>query len=232
MTGTFRGQKPVLCYVFASLLSYGGYALAQHKPMDCTRAPTTHVKLAEGDQSSANHLQVSRKVTTRASVDLDVCAAAVTIKAGKDDLFQVTVDFENAAARLPASDYLQELDSTEQAVYVKLYLPKSPRAKVVVVIPATTPKLDVNLVRGDLSFETDRIAGERKINVVSGHVDLLGNDDSYGTLHASVLMGSFHDHRQGRDDGHGMVSKSISGKGKGSIEINVVRGGIDLKAWD
>jgi hypothetical protein len=115
---------------------------------------------------------------------------------------------------------------------VKLYLPKLPRAKVVVVIPATTPKLDVNLVRGDLSFQTDRIAGERKINVVSGHVDLLGNDDSYGTLHASVLMGSFHDHRQGREDDHGMVSKSISGKGKGSIEINVVRGGIDLKAWD
>ncbi len=200
--------------------------------MDCTRVPTTHVKLAEGDQSSANHLQISRKVAAGASIDLDVCAADLTIKAGKDDLFQATVDFENAAARLPASDYLQALDSTEQAVNVKLYLPKLPRAKVVVVIPPTTQKLDVNLVRGTLSFETDRIAGERKINVVSGHVDLLGNADSYGTLHASVLMGSFHDHRQGREDAHGIVSKSISGKGKGSIEINVVRGGIDLKAWD
>jgi hypothetical protein len=79
MTGTFRAQKPVLCYVFASLLLNGGYALAQHKPMDCTRVPTTHVKLAEGDQSSANHLQVSRKVTARASIDLDVCSADVTI---------------------------------------------------------------------------------------------------------------------------------------------------------
>ena len=101
-----------------------------------------------------------------------------------------------------------------------------------VVISATTPKLDVNLVGGDLSFETDRIAGERKINVVSGHVDLLGNADSYTTLHGSVLMGSFHDHRQGRDDEHGIVSKSLSGTGKGSIEIDVVRGSIDLKAWD
>ena len=200
--------------------------------MDCTRVPTTHVTLAPDDQNSANHLQVSRKVAEGASIDLDVCAADLTIKAGKDDRFQVTVDFENAAARLPASDYLQALHFTEQTVNVKLYLPKLPRAKVVVVIPATTPKLAVNLVRGDLSFETDRIAGERKINVVSGHVDLLGNDDSYGTLHASVLMGSFHDHRHGRDDEHGIVSKSLSGTGMGSIELDVVRGSIDLKAWD
>ena len=232
MTGTFHAQKPVLGCVFASVLLCGGYAVAQPKPMDCTRVPTTHVNLAEGDQSSANHLQARRKLTAGSSINLDVCAGDLTIKAGKDDLFQVTVDFENGAAKLPASDYLQALDFTEQAVNLKLYLPKLPRAKVVVLIPATTPKLEINLVRGDLLFETDRIAGERNINVVSGHVDLLGNADSYTTLHASVLMGSFHDHRQGRDDEHGIVSKSLSGTGKGSIEIDVVRGSIDLKAWD
>jgi hypothetical protein len=232
MTDLFDLRKLVLCALFAALLLCGGYAVAEHKPMDCTRVPTTRVKLAEGDKSSANHLQVRRKVTDGASIDLDVCAADLTIKAGKDDMFQITVDFENAAPRLSASEYLQGLDFTEQAVNVKLYLPKLPRAKVVIVIPATTPKLQVNLVRGDLSFETDRIAGERKINVVSGHVDLLGNADSYGTLHASVLMGSFHDHRQRRDDEHGIVSKSLSGTGEGSIEIDVVRGSVHLKAWD
>jgi hypothetical protein len=232
MTGPLHPRTLALRCVFASSLFCGGYAVAQHKPMDCTRVPTTHVKLAEGDQNNANHLQVSRRVTAGASIDLDVCAADLTIKAGKDDMFRVTVDFENAAPKLHASDYLQALDFTEQAVNVKLYLPKSPRAKVVVVVPVTTPKLEVNLVRGDLSFETDRIAGERKINVVSGHVDLLGNADSYATLHASVLMGSFHDHRQSLDDEHGIVSKSLSGTGKGSIEIDVVRGSVDLKAWD
>jgi hypothetical protein len=46
-------------------------------------------------------------------------------------------------------------------------------AKAVIVVPARTPELQVNLVRGDLSFETDRIAGEHRINVVSGHVDVL-----------------------------------------------------------
>src|ERR1700680_4259211 len=158
MTGPFRAQEPLLRCVFASLLLCGGYAVAQHKSMDCTRVPTTHVTLAPDDQNSANHLQVSRKVAEGASIDLDVCASDLTIKAGKEDRIQVPLDFENAAAKLPASDYLQALHFTEQTVNVKLYLPKLPRAKVVVVIPATTPKLDVNLVRGDLSFETDRIA--------------------------------------------------------------------------
>jgi hypothetical protein len=29
-----------------------------------------------------------------------------------------------------------------------------------------------------------------------------------------------------------MVSQSLSGTGKGSIEINVVAGSVDIKAWD
>ena len=142
------------------------------------------------------------------------------------------MDFETGEARTPVVDYLRALETTPQAVNLKLYLPKRPRAKVLIVIPATAPKLQVNLVRGDLTFETDRISGERRINVVSGNVEILANADAYATLHASVLLGSFHDHRPPREDNHGIISQSLSGTGKGSIEVNVVRGSVDLKAWD
>ena len=86
---------------------------------------------------------------------------------------RVSVDFGNSTAKLRAGDCLRALDVTLEAVEVKLYLPKRPRAKAVIVVPARTPELHVNLVRGELSFETDRIAGEHRINVVSGHVDVL-----------------------------------------------------------
>lgn len=86
-------------------------------------------------------------------------------------------------------------------------------------------------MRGNLTFETNRIAGESRINVVSGNVDILANPDSYGTLHADVLLGGFHDHRS-HEDAHGMVSKSLSGTGQGSIEVSVVKGRVNLKAWD
>lgn len=87
-------------------------------------------------------------------------------------------------------------------------------------------------MRGDLSFETDRIAGERKINVVSGHVEILGNADSYKILRVSVLLGSYHDRRQSNESAYGMVSKSSTGTGAGSIDVNVVKGSLDLRAWD
>jgi hypothetical protein len=216
----------------AGLVLFGERADAQHQPMDCTREPTAHVKLAEGDHADATHLQLSRKISNGASLDLDVCDADITVKGGKDDLLRISVDFEAGAPKLPARDYLQALDVTPDSVNVKLYLPKQPRAKVIIVVPANMPRTQINLVRGDLSFETDRIPGERRINVVSGHVDVLGNADSYRTLHASVLLGSFHDHRQPNESAHGMVSRSLSGTGAGSIEINVVKGSLDLKAWD
>ena len=200
--------------------------------MDCTMEPTTHVKLTNGDESSATHLQLSRKVATRASMNLDVCDADLTVKGGKDDLLRVSVDFESGAPKLAVGDYLHALDITPESVNVKLYLPRKPRAKVIITVPANTPRTQVNLVRGDLSFETDRIPGERRINVVSGHVEVLGNADSYSTLHASVLVGSYRDHRLPNESAHGMISKSVSGTGAGSIEVNVVRGSLDLRAWD
>ncbi len=207
-------------------------AVAQSQSADCTQAPTHHVQLAEGDQNSNTHLQVVRKVDAAAAVDLEVCDAELTIKAGKDDQLRVTVDFDSGAPKLLAGDYLQTLDVTPTAVNVKLHLPKQPRAKVVVVVPPSIPRLQLNLVHGDLSFETDRIAGERRINVVSGHVDVLANPDSYEAFHASVLLGSFHDRRKGDEQAHGIVSKSLTGTGKGSIDVNVVRGSLDVRAWD
>jgi hypothetical protein len=224
-------KASLLCWLFSPFLLCGGYATAQSHPMDCTKSPKNHVHLLEGDQNSARHLQVIRKVEGEAPVDLQVCDADLTIREGKDDRLRITVDFENGGPTL-AGEYLQRLEVTREAVNVELHLPKQPRAKVTVIVPATTANLQLNLVRGNLSFQTDRITGQRTMNIVSGHVDLLTNPDSYGTLRASVLMGSFHDHRKDGGEGHGMVSKSLSGTGKGSVEVNVVRGSLDVRAWD
>jgi hypothetical protein len=229
MTGNLRFLGAAL----VSLLLCGGYMAAQSAQMNCTaQAPGTHVKLAEGDQSSPNHLLISRTVSAGAAIELDICAADVTVKGGKDDQLRVSVDVDSPSAKLTPEDYLQVLDVTAQTVTVKLKAPESPRAKVIVVVPATTPKLEVGLIHGNLSFETDRIGGERKINVASGHIEVLANSDAYAKLHASVLMGGFHDHRPGGQTAIGMISTSLKGTGNGTIELNVARGGVDLRAWD
>jgi hypothetical protein len=199
--------------------------------MDCTSLPKSHVALAEGDENSPNHLKVQRKLQMGIPVDLEICDADLTIKGSKDEFLRISVDFDNNSPGSLPGDYIEALDTTQMAT-VKLHLPKRPRAKVIIAIPTGVTTLKLNLVRGDLSFETDRIRGDCKINVVFGHVDLLANEDTYSVLNLNILMGSFRDHRKGGEQAQGMVSKSLVGTGRGSIDLNVVRGSADVRAWD
>lgn len=200
--------------------------------MDCSKGPTTHANLVEGDQSTAKHLLLSRNVRTGASIFLDVCRANVTIKGGKDDVVQVAIDLDGVPPNATARDYVEFLAVTEKRVDVRLNFPKRPKATVRIMVPATTTATVVNLTHGELRFETEDIAGDREINVVAGHVNILGNADAYRTLNAKILLGNLHDHRPPRQNAVGTVSKSLSGTGKGTIQINVVKGSVDLSPWD
>ena len=225
-------QKALVGYVVACCVLLAPHAFAERQSMTCNGAmPSSHIALAEGDQNSANHLQLSRKIASTAPVEIDVCAADLTVVGSKSGLLEVTVDLGNTAPKVTAVDYVQSLNVAPEGVQLQLRLPRRARAKVRVAVPTATPQLTANLIRGDLSLETDRINGDRKIDVVHGHVEIEGNPDSFATLHVSALMGSFHDHRSGQH-ATGAMSESLTGTGKGSIEVNVVWGSVDLKPWD
>lgn len=201
--------------------------------MDCSSAPSKiHATFGEGDENSPNHLRVTRKLSIGLPVDLEICDADLTIKGSKDEFLRITVDVGNNAPGFLPGDYLKTLDVGSQSATVKLHLPKRPRSRVIIEVPSAVPSLKLNLVRGNLSFETERIRGDRKINVVFGHVEMLTNTDAYSILNMNVLMGRFHDHRPGGEQALGMVSKSFAGVGRGSIDLNVVRGSVDVRAWD
>jgi hypothetical protein len=183
-------------------------------------------------ENTPNQLKVARKLSMGVPVDLEVCDGDLTIKGSKDESLRVTVNLDNSSAGSRPGDYLQTLDLSSQSTTVKLHLPKRPRAKVIIEVSSAVPTLKLNLVRGNLSFEAERIRGERQINVVFGHVDMLANADTYGTLNMNILMGGLSDHRKDGEQAHGMVSKSLSGTGRGSIDLTVVRGTVDVRAWD
>jgi hypothetical protein len=178
MTWLFSLQRSLICSVLLAFLGCGRVA-AQNQTMDCTTTPQTHVTLAEGDQNSPRHLQVTRKLLPGAHIDLDVCNADLIVKGGVNELLGLTVDLGSNGTSFLLGDYLQQLDTASQTAAVKLHLPKSPRAKVIITVPPSVPTLRLNLVRGNLSFETDRIPGDRKVNVVSGHLEVLANADAY-----------------------------------------------------
>lgn len=232
MTTPLRPSKAVALFLLILGLAFAGRAFADDQNMTCDNsAPSTHAQLAAGDQNTATHLELSRKLASGAGVTLDVCSADMTVKGGGDDL-RVSVEIENPASQHTAGDYLQTLSINPDKAEVRLHLPRSLRARVVVEIPARTPTLEVNLVRGVLTFDSQHLGGAREVNVVDGHVDFLGDADTYENMELNVVVGSFHDHRK-RQDGHGMLlSRSFSGTGKGAIEINVVKGSVDLRALE
>jgi hypothetical protein len=224
MTVCPRIRKAFYCCALAGWLLPVGHVFAQNRSMNChDSVPPTHAELTKGDQNSANHLDVNRKLGPQAAIVLDICDADVTIKGSNTDMLRVSVDIGSPAPKMTAGDYLQAIDITSQMANVKLHLPSQVRARVLIAVPSSTPKLDLNLVSGHLAFETDRISGERKINVVDGQIEVLANADSYG---------NFHDRHGGDSGGPALVSRSLTGTGKGSLEINLVKGSVDLKPWD
>lgn len=232
MTTCVRRQNVILGCISAVCLLLAGHAFAESHSMNCDGdLPKTHAALAAGDQDSGNHLQLSRKIAAATPIDIDVCSADLIVVGSKSDVFQVILDIANPAAKATALDYVQSLNVAPDGVKLQLRLPKHAQAKVVVEVPVGTEKLSVNLARGDLSFETDRIGGDREINVVHGHIDVEANPNSFASMHVNTVMGSFHDRRLGKE-AHGLVSQSVEGTGKGSVEVNVVWGSVDLKPWD
>ena len=197
--------------------------------MSCDgRVPETHAQLAEGDQGTATHLQVSRQISGDAEVDINVCAADLTITGSSNGALKVTVDIGTPSAKSTAADYLETLDVTPEEVKLQLHLPRSLHARVTVEVPTTVKNPQTNLARGNLLLVGDRINGEREFNIGYGHVNFGGNKDAYETMQVNVGLGSLHDHRMGGEDHHLIIAKSFDGTGKRSIEINVGMGSVDV----
>jgi hypothetical protein len=232
MTSSLRKEAVILLFcLLASGCLFSQSALAEeHDSMTCPGSlPATHATLAEGDQNGVAHLQLTRKVDAGAEFDLDICAADVTLTGSADNSLRVTVDLESPSQSHTAADYLQKLDITTSNVKIQLHLMRALRAKVTIELPAATPELTLNLGRGDLTLVADRIGGKREsINVGYGRVEFQGNADSYEGLAINIGLGSMHDHRKDGENHHFIVARSFEGTGKGSIEVNVGMGSVDL----
>src|SRR5579863_4029855 len=167
MTTFLRAMKiPLLPCLLAACLLPGEYALAGGHSINCDgRVPDHHAQLAEGDQGTATHLQLSRQVPGAASVNIDVCSSDLTITGSDNGAFLVTVDIAHADAKFAAADYLETIDVTPEEVRLQLHLPRHVHAKVTVAVPALVKDLRTNLGRGDLLLAADRISGKREFNV-------------------------------------------------------------------
>lgn len=215
--------------LFGGLLLMSGAAFGATDSMSCNvNLPSTHVELAEGDQNTASHLQLSRPIAPGAEIDVDQCSGDLSLVASKNGQLNLTVDLGQPASQHIAGDYLELLDISPHKVVIHLHLPKSVQAKVIVEIPVTAQSLQVNLARGEFTLMADQVKGQRQINVGYGQVKVQGNDNTYESMEINVGLGSLHDYRKGGENHHLIVAHSYAGSGKGEIQINVGMGHVDV----
>jgi hypothetical protein len=223
--------KRAYFFVIASSLLFAGMAHADEPGMRCNdEPPPAHAQLTSGDKTTASHLELMRTISSSGFIDLDLCAGELTVVGGGDNTFRMTVDLENPLPKLRAGDYLHTLDAGPDGLSLKLGLPKDTRPHVTISLPTRSREVHVNLVRGSLSFDAGTVGGDRSINVVRGNVEIVGDERSYESLEVNVVTGRIHD--RGGSSGLVLANKSYSGKGSGSLSVNVVSGNVDIKPID
>ncbi|QNI30939.1 hypothetical protein H7849_17720 [Alloacidobacterium dinghuense] len=183
-----------------------------------------------GDVLESRHLEIVRLFAGTGSLNVSVCNAQLRVRTKPDakDL-KLSVELGDKVEK-PAADYIHILRVDPESATIHLKFPNNSHAIVTLTLPMNKGlESEFNLGRGDLNFDAIGSAGEREINVGYGHAKLLvDGDKSYADMQVNIGMGSLHDHRPGGHDGHFVVSKSYSGSGVGSLEVNVGMGSLDI----
>ncbi len=182
-----------------------------------------------GDVSTSTRLQVTREFSGTGDLELNVCNGELRVESSpRADKLRVSIESPGANADL--ARYLQDLRVSEKSAVVTIRVPGKYHAVVTVLVPSSTHlQSKINLGAGTLVLHAAEVAGDREVNVGAGTARvLLDGDRDYATLQANVGLGTMQDDRPGGSLAYGVSSKSMEGKGKGSIEVNVGAGKLVL----
>jgi hypothetical protein len=183
-----------------------------------------------GDVLERRHLEITRSFNGTGSLNVSICNAQLRVRTKPDakDL-RISVELGDKLDE-PAGDYIHILRVAPDNGVIHLMFPSNSHAVVTLTVPMNKGlESQFNVGKGDLNFDAIGGAGERQINVGYGHAKLLvEGDKSYSDMQLNIGMGSLHDHRPGGHDGHFIVSKSYSGSGVGSLQVNVGMGSLDI----
>jgi hypothetical protein len=184
-----------------------------------------------GDVVAARHLEFIRPFSGQGKLRVSICNADLHVRTNPSAKeMRLMVHMDSQPGGHPAADYVHifRIDPDDGVIHLKFA--EDAHASVTLVVPMSTgSENEFNLGRGDLIFDAIGSGGERQFNVGMGHMKLLvDGDKSYSGMEVNIGMGSLHDHRQGGQDGHFVVSRNYSGSGDGSLEINVGMGSLDI----
>jgi hypothetical protein len=215
-----------LCGV--ALFGMGIAARAENN--NCGEPPDSSQYVAQsGDTENAQHLAVERTFTGLGHLEFNMCSGELRIERGQGDKLKLRIE-TNETPSLKMRAYVKTLDVTGDHATISLEFPHKVHPVVVLELPSSASLgSEINLGAGKLYFDANGIKGDRKLNLGAGEANLtMWGDRDYTSFEANVGMGSFHDHRPGGGSSHFIISRQYQGKGKGSVEVNVGAGSIEI----
>lgn len=233
----FSTGRTVWCALALIVLGVGTTLRADQKKsdnMDCNGDPVVvaerQYQQQAGDVLEPRHLEIARPFMGTGSLDISVCNARLVVHTKPDakDL-RISVEMGDKPDK-PAADYVHIFRVAPDNGVIHLKFPNDSHAVVTLTVPMNQGlESQFNLGKGELNFDAIGSSGARQINVGYGHAKLLvEGDKSYSDMQVNIGLGSLHDHRPGGHDGHFVVSKSYSGSGVGSLQVNVGMGSLDI----
>ena len=212
----------------AALAATGRTCLADENSCGGQSKPSTY-HAQPGDVSDSTHLDVSRSLAGTDAIEINVCNGELRIEPANSEALRVQVSSPGADQSL--ARYLQDFEVSGGKAILSVRIPGKYHPVVTITVPdRLKQQSEINLGAGTLLLHKDSLKGNWEVNVGAGKlVVFLNGDSDYATLEANVGMGSFKDERGGGKNRYTVISRSMSGSGSGTVELNVGAGEIDLK---
>jgi len=198
---------------------------------DCGKeTQLSHYQPQPGDSADSTRLRASRKIPGSDAIEINVCSGELRLdRSGESDVLRIEISSPGADQSL--AHYLQDFETSGKNAVVSVRIPSKYHAVVTILMPKMSGiKSEVNLGAGTLLLHAGVLRGDRELNLGAGKAVLyLDGDRDYASLQANVGMGKMKDNRPGGHSAYTVISRSLTGSGQGSLQVNVGAGELDLE---
>jgi hypothetical protein len=195
-------------------------------------APRTY-EPAPGDAANSTAMHAARNLpATIHSIKINVCSGELQVRhAARGDQMELLINSPGADRSL--DQYVRAFSVDGHTAQVDVQVPDTYHPTVTLVVPyLEQPSTEINLGSGHLVMPVGAFGdGSRQLNVGAGSATLTMNGShGYASLQVNIGMGELKDERPGGSNAHFVVSRTMTGAGKGNLEVNVGAGSVDLKS--
>src|ERR1700685_2671352 len=162
------------------------------------RPSGSNYSYVKGDESDSRHLQLTRSLNMKGTLQVTICAGTVRILPSKDSQVHLSVELGRIST-VDTTAFVRKIEAHDDSAFISLSYPKELHPFIVLRMPPGDPlHTAIKLGTGELSVRGDAIHADRQFSVGVGKLTIyLRGDEEYSTLEANVALGSFHDRRPG-----------------------------------